>query len=314
MCGDEMTRPGDRPRQTVGMSPRRILSAALVATTLAALVTGCGIRGDQPDPPRAVTESRSLEVDGAARTYRLHIPAQLADDPALVVMMHGGVGSGQQAERAYGWTEESDAAGFLVAYPDGLSRTWNAGQCCGGAVRDGVDDVAFISALVEALQGEFGVTGDRTFATGMSNGGMMTYRMACETDLFAAIAPVAGTVATTCDAPAATSVLHIHGLEDSQVRMDGEPGNGIGDADGIPVADAVDLFRAAGGCDEPAITEAPPVATAASDCAGDRRVLLVTIADAGHQWPGSVPREGAMDQPSDALDATAVIWEFFDAA
>jgi polyhydroxybutyrate depolymerase len=297
------------------MSPRRILSAALVVASLAAALTACGIRSDRPDPePRAGTESRALEVGAVTRTYRLYIPAELAADPALVVMMHGGVGSGQQAERAYGWNDEADAAGFLVAYPDGESRTWNAGDCCGGAVRDGVDDVAFITALAEELRAEFGVNGDRTFATGMSNGAMMSYRMACETDVFAAIAPVAGTIVTTCDGPAPTSVLHIHGVTDSQVRMDGEPGDGIGDADGMPVADAVEVFRAAAGCGAVVTTEEPPVTTSESDCADDRRVVLVTVADAGHQWPGSVPREGAMDQPSDALDATALIWEFFAAA
>jgi len=297
------------------MTPRRILTVALIVASFAAALTGCGIRGGDPDPqPRAVTESRTLEVDGATRTYRLHIPAQLADDPALVVMMHGGVGSGQQAERAYGWNEQSDAAGFLVAYPDGQGRTWNAGQCCGGAVRDGVDDVAFITALVEELRAEFGISNDRTFASGMSNGAMMSYRMACDTDVFAAIAPVAGTIATACDDPAPASVLHIHGLTDSQVRMDGEPGDGIGNVDGMPVADAVDVFRVAAACDDAVVTDEPPVTTSASDCADDRRVVLVTVADAGHQWPGSVPREGAMDQPSDALDATALIWEFFAAA
>jgi polyhydroxybutyrate depolymerase len=148
----------------------------------------------------------------------------------------------------------------------------------------------------------------------MSNGAMMTYRLACETELFAAIAPVAGTIVTACDDPAPASVLHIHGLTDSQVRMDGEPGDGIGDVDGMPVVDAVEVFRDVGGCDVAVTTEEPPVTTTTSDCADDRRVVLVTVADAGHQWPGSVAREGAMDQPSDALDATALIWDFFDAA
>jgi polyhydroxybutyrate depolymerase len=297
------------------MIPRRILSAALVVTAIAAVFTGCVIRGGEPDPqPRGVTESHVLEVGALTRTYRLHIPPELAAEPALVVMLHGGVGSAAQAERAYGWNDEADAGGFLVAYPDGVNRTWNAGDCCGGAARDGIDDVAFITALVEALQDEFGVSRDRTFATGMSNGAMMSYRMACETDVFAAIAPVAGTVVTTCDGPAPVSVLHIHGLTDSQVRMDGEPGDGIGDADGMPVPDAVEVFRAAAACDAAVVTDEPPVTTAASDCADDRRVVLVTVADAGHQWPGSVAREGAADQPSTALDATALIWEFFDAA
>lgn len=296
------------------MSRRRILVALLAVTSIAALLTGCGIRDGEPDSASARTESRVIVVDGVDRAYRVHIPEQPAADPALVVMLHGGVGSARQAERAYGWNDQADAAGFVVAYPDGVSRTGNAGDCCGGAEKDGVDDVAFLTALVADLQNEFGVSSDRTFATGMSNGAMMTYRLACETDLFAAIAPVAGTIVTACDAPAPTSVLHIHGLDDSQVRMDGEPGDGIGDVDGMPIADVNALWRAADACAEPVVTEEPPVTTSVSDCADGRHVVLVTVADAGHQWPGSVAREGAADQPSDAFDATAMIWEFFDAA
>jgi polyhydroxybutyrate depolymerase len=309
--------PDQATRKNVGMNPRRLVTRSFVVVlavgSLAALLTGCGIRADRPDAG-AATQSRTLEVDGVTRSYRLHLPAELADDPALVVMMHGGGGSARQAERAYGWNDPADTAGFVVVYPDGLGRTWNAGDCCGGARRDGVDDVAFISALVDELQREFDVAADRTFATGMSNGAMMAYRLACETELFAAIAPVAGTIVTACDGPAPASVLHIHGLTDSQVRMDGEPGDGAADVDGMPVADAVAVFRTAGDCDPAVAVEDPPVTTTASSCANGRRVVLVTVADAGHQWPGSDPREGAADQPSTALDATAVIWEFFAAA
>jgi polyhydroxybutyrate depolymerase len=290
----------------------RALAAVVAVTTVAALLTGCGVRDDRPPATPSGSEPRALDVGGAERGYRLYVPEQLADDPALVVMLHGGVGSAAQAERAYGWNDEADRAGFVVAYPDGLSRTWNAGDCCGGAEREDVDDVAFLTALVAALRQEFGVSPDRTFATGMSNGAMMAYRMACETNVFAAIAPVAGTIVTTCDDPAPASVLHIHGLADGQVRMDGEPGGGIGDVDGMPVADAVGVFRVADACDDPVVTDEAPVTITASECADGRRVVLLTVADAGHQWPGSVAREGATDQPSTALDATAVIWEFFD--
>lgn len=295
------------------MTPHRPLAALLALASAAVLLAGCGIRDDRPRP-HAGTESRVIAVGGVDREYRVRIPGQLAADPALVVMLHGGAGSARQAERAYGWNDEADAGGFVVAYPEGVSRTWNAGDCCGSAAREGVDDVAFVTALVADLRREFGVSGDRTFVTGMSNGAMMAYRLGCETDLFAAIAPVAGTIVTGCDDPAPASVLHIHGLDDSQVRMDGAPGDGIGGVDGMPVPDAVGVFRAAGDCGEPVVTQASPVTTSASECADDRRVVLVTVADAGHQWPGSVAREGATDTPSDALDATALIWEFFEAS
>jgi polyhydroxybutyrate depolymerase len=294
------------------MTRRRVLAVLLLAFAVVFSSTGCAI-GDRLDARSdGATESRTMVIDGEDRVYRVHIPGEFAADPALVVMMHGGVGSAEQAERAYGWNVQSETAGFVVAYPDGVSRTWNAGDCCGGAARDGIDDVAFITALVDDLRAEFGVASDRVFATGMSNGAMMTYRLACETDLFAAIAPVAGTIVTDCAAPAPASVLHIHGLDDSQVRMDGGPGDGIGDVDGMPIADAVEVWRLAGACENPVITEEWPVTSSTSGCDDGRRVILMTVADAGHQWPGSVAREGAADQPSDALDATAVIWEFFD--
>lgn len=297
------------------MGRRRLIAAAALFATAALVLGACGASSEQPDGATpAGSETRTIDVDGVSRDFRLYIPRGLSDDPALVVMMHGGLGSARQAERAYGWNDEADAAGFVVAYPEGVGRTWNAGNCCGGAARDGVDDVAFITALVTELQDEFGIASGRTFATGMSNGAMMTYRLACETDLFAAIAPVAGTIVTTCDVPVPTSVLHIHGLDDGTVRMDGEPGDGIGDVDGMPIADVNALWRAADGCAEPVVVEEPPVTTSASVCADDRRVVLVTVADAGHQWPGSVAREGATDQPSDALDATTVVWEFFAGA
>ncbi|WP_395639903.1 alpha/beta hydrolase family esterase [Pseudolysinimonas sp.] len=296
------------------MTPSRLLAVLLATATAAVLLTGCARdpRPHEPTPP-SNTEARTLEVDGVTREYHVHVPTELSDDPALVVMLHGGVGSAAQAERAYGWNAVADTEGFVVAYPDGTSRTWNAGDCCGGAEREEVDDVAFLTALVADLQDEFGVAADRTFGTGMSNGAMMTYRLACETGMFAAIAPVAGTIVSVCDDPAPTSVLHIHGLDDGSVRMDGEPVDGIGDVDGMPIAEVNALWRAAGGCGEPVTTEAPPVTTSTSTCDGGRTVTLITVADAGHQWPSSVAREGATDQPSDALDATAVIWEFFAA-
>lgn len=295
------------------MRPRRTLTVLLVLATTAAVLTGCARDAAPPPISAPGSEKLSIEVGGVDREYRLHVPVDLADDAALVIMLHGGLGSARQAEADYGWNAEADAAGFVVAYPDGANRTWNAGDCCGGAQREQSDDVAFISALVAGLQAEFGIRPDRTFATGMSNGAMMSYRLACETELFAAIAPVAGTIVSACEHPEPASVLHIHGLDDAKVRMDGEPGDGPGNVDGMPIADVIALWREADGCREPVVTEAAPVTTSTSSCDDGRVVTLITVAGAGHQWPGSVAREGASDRPSDALEATSVIWEFFDA-
>jgi polyhydroxybutyrate depolymerase len=147
----------------------------------------------------------------------------------------------------------------------------------------------------------------------MSNGAMMAYRMACDTTVFAAIAPVAGTIVTPCDAPGPLSVLHIHGLDDERVRYDGEQGSGSTRVDGMPIDDVVSLWREADNCDAPATTTQPPITTVDAACADNRAVELITIDGAGHQWPGATGRGLADPDPaSSAINATETIWAFFD--
>ena len=289
----------------------RAVKAIAIVTALAALLAGCtAVRDREP-----ASGSRTISVAGMEREYLVHVPDTLAAQPSLVVFMHGGFGSAAQAEAAYGWDAVADREGFIVAYPEGDGVAWNAGSCCGSPAKTDVDDVAFIAALTAQLQGEFGVAPSRTFATGMSNGAMMAYRMACDTDTFAAIAPVAGTIVTECDAPHPASVLHIHGLEDERVRYDGETGSGATRVDGRAVEDDVALWRAVDGCGAPTVLDAAPVTTSAAECPDGREVTLITIADAGHQWPGADGHRVAdPDAVSTAIDATEVIWQFFERA
>lgn len=265
-------------------------------------------------PPRTPSGSvsRSLQVGGATREYLLHVPARPAAERSLVVVLHGGFGSAQQAEAAYGWDELADREGVLVAYPQGDGAAWNAGDCCGAPARTGIDDVAFIEAVVADLQARYGVTPARTFVTGMSNGALMAYRLACDTDLFAAVAAVAGTIVTGCAHPAPLSVLHIHGLDDDQVRFYGGRGSGPGGVDGMPIPDVIALWRKADACSGAVVVQRPPLTTSRSSCADGRVVELITIAGAGHQWPGAPSRRRRADPPSAALDATRTSWEFFD--
>jgi polyhydroxybutyrate depolymerase len=251
---------------------------------------------------------------GQSRTYLLTVPAGVPRNAPLVVMLHGGFGSGSQAEKDYGWDELAASAGFIVAYPDGQNHAWNAGGgCCGAPGRQGTDDVAFITAVVADIEASHSIDPAKVFATGMSNGAMMSYRLACDTSIFAAIAPVAGTIVGTCDSPKPRSALEIHGLADDSVRMDGQPGSGIVKVSGMPVEDANALWRTADDCAAPAVSTVGLVTTSMAGCPDGRAVELITIAGAGHQWPGStVVRPGAAP-PSTALDATSTIWKFFTA-
>jgi len=303
--------------------PARVIPA--VALLIVLMVSGCGtLRPGSPSSgtptsgPSSLavgTTHEQLESGGRQRTFALHRPAVVAPASGypLVVMLHGGFGSGAQAEAAYGWDAQADSAGFLVAYPDGLNRAWNGGGgCCGQPGRQGIDDVAFIEAVVARIEAEAPVDPARIYATGMSNGAIMTYRLACESDLFAAVAPVAGNQLVGCAGAKPVSLLHIHGAADTHVRLDGTPGVGVARISGPPVADVVDAWRLRDSCGAFRSSAGGEVSTSVATCPHGRVVELVVIAGAGHQWPGSSSKgyPGA-DPPSRALSATATIWAFF---
>lgn len=262
---------------------------------------------------------RSIDFDGRTRTYRLFVPADLdRSAPApVVVVMHGGFGSARQAELAYGFDDVAEANGFVVAYPDGWKRAWNAGDCCGEPARTQVDDVGFVRAMMDDIATVVAIDPSRRYATGMSNGAMMAERLACDTDLFAAHASVAGALMEPCPSPHPTSVLHIHGLADSRVPFDGSPGDGVGHvARHTPVEETIAMWQEVDGCDPATTTTDGPVTTSTATCPAGRSVELVTIEDAGHQWPlgeaaASRPVRPGADAPSDAVAATPLIWAFF---
>jgi polyhydroxybutyrate depolymerase len=309
----------------------RAQKAGLVLLVVLALTVSCSVAyrasvsGGSASPgssARAVPVGRSTQTvssGGRVRTFHLYRPATLASPAPLVVMLHGGFGSGTQAEASYGWDGEADAHHFLVAYPDGVDRAWNVGGgCCGTPAQSGVDDSAFISAMVAQLRGEVSLDPARLYATGISNGGMLAYHLACTTRLFAAIGPDSATELGDCSAPVPLSVIHIHGTADHNIPYDGGPGNGPARIDGPSVPSLIGQWRMTDRCAAPSQTVAAAVTTSIATCPGGRAVELITIAGAGHQWPGGVshPVEERLlhlDPPSKALNATDVIWAFFDA-
>ncbi|UGT63395.1 alpha/beta hydrolase family esterase [Nocardia asteroides] len=297
----------------------RLPSLLALAAAALLLIGGCTTRAVDASAGPIGSTRYSLDSGAISREYRVYRPAGLPDGAPLVVVLHGGYGSAAQAERSYGWNDRADTDGFVVAYPDGLARAWNTegGDCCGPAQRRSVDDVAFITAMLDRIGHDYGIDPERVYATGMSNGAMMTYTLACRTDRFAALAPVAGTQLDDCPGPAPVSLLHIHGSADPVVRYDGSPGDNVGTViDGPPIPALNQQWLATDGCPTPTITTTATVTTSRADCPGGREVTLITIDGAGHQWPGTdhtPPRERLLhtDPSSSALDATATIAEFF---
>jgi polyhydroxybutyrate depolymerase len=293
--------------------PRRGLATLLALAGLA----GCGPVRRQPAGPAAAS-SQAIWLAGVRRTFHVYRPPGLAGAAPLVVMLHGGFGTGTQAEQAYGWDAQARAAHFVVAYPDGLDRAWNVGGgCCGVPGRTGADDVGFITQLVARISAEVRIDPHRIYATGISNGGMLAYRLACATTIFAAIGPVAATQLGRCRSPAPVSVIHIHGSADRNVPYGGGIGQGFARIHGpaIPLLNA--SWRSIDQCAAPSVRTAGVLTTSVARCPGGRAVELITVRGAGHQWPGSVPpsplaaRLLHLDPPSKSLNATSVIWRFF---
>jgi polyhydroxybutyrate depolymerase len=187
-------------------------------------------------------------------------------------------------------------------------------------MRTQVDDVGFVLAVLDDVARSVDIDPKRVFASGLSNGGMMTYRLGCDASArFAAIAPVGATVITDpCRPKKPVSLLHVHGLADGNVPFDGgDPTKHLQPNPPTypPVRAGVDTFVRADRCrPKPRVTKAGVVTTDRwRGCTSGTAVELITIADGGHSWPGGERMAQILDPPSDALDATTTIWRFFAA-
>ncbi len=272
----------------------------------------------------------SLVHGGRTRLYRVHVPpGYRSDTPApLLLSLHGGGGSMDYMakDENYGQLSHAARAGQVLVFPNGISRlrsgmlaTWNAGACCGAARDENVDDVGFIRAVLERVMGQLNIDRQRVYATGMSNGAMMAYRLACEMpELIRAIAPVAGTDNTHSCAPGQpVSVLHIHARNDTHVLYEG--GAGPDSVDKALVTDyrsvpaSVARWVEFNGCQrspQRVLETNGAWCEVYAPCRGGARVQLCVTERGGHSWPGGVKKTRG-EAASQALSANEAMWEFF---
>lgn len=243
---------------------------------------------------------------GQTRTALVHLPPSATHGPApLVLAFHGVRGTGAGMQQRSGLSRVADRSGFIAVYPDASSPThvWNAGS---GASSSGVDDSGFVDALIDTIERSACVDVRRVSATGLSNGGGFTARLACDlSDRLAGVAIVAGAMAGVAPCPNgnAVSVLEIHGTDDPTAKYWGR--NGIGGT-----LAWLARWLARDDCDA-----SPTVTTIAdrvqrmswSPCAGGTAVQHLVIKGGLHQWPGSDPPD---DGPKATIDAAEQIWRF----
>jgi polyhydroxybutyrate depolymerase len=274
----------------------------------------------------------TLEHDRRERHYIVHVPPQPKQPAPVILNFHGGGGHAAAQQEYSRMDTLADREGFLVVYPDGTGSfnllTWNAGPgCCGYASKNNVDDVGFTAALIEDLAAHIPIDAKRVYATDLSNGAMMAYRLAAELpNRIAAIAPVAGAMVLPGKIPHAVPVLHIHSVDDPRALYEG----GLGPAFPMTntrvqhpaVSETLARWSAANGC-----RGAPRVAeerkgTAAS--AGHTATRFVyegcaaalehwKLTGAGHVWPGGKLKylSRLLGPGTDVIDANVEMWRFF---
>ncbi len=307
------------------MAPKRVAAAA---GSLALLIL-CVWAVSAP----AKDERGELVVDGIKRTYLVHAPESISESAGapLVLALHGRFGSGRQMRRSSGFDGIADREGFIVAYPDGFKRSWADGR---GEVKKGdreIDDVKFVSALIDELAAKYPVDKERVYACGMSNGGFMSMRLACMlSDKVHAAAAVGSTfgedLSRQCEPGRAVPVMIVMGNADPIVPFSGgrvEKSNFQGKL--LSAFDAAQWWSANDGCEKSPSGET--VIDGADDgtraiektwrgCRDDASVVLIEIENGGHTWPGDdqyLPVR-MVGKTSQDFDASEKIWSFFKGA
>jgi polyhydroxybutyrate depolymerase len=299
----------------------------------------------------------TIKHDRLERRYAVHVPKVYdgTSDVPLVIALHGGGGSADTSPEYFGLNKLSEQEGFIVVYPEGVGKnvlgahfgSWNAGRCCGDAMKQEVDDVGFIDTMINSLNTTYAIDDSRVYVTGMSNGAQMSYRLACElSDKIAAIAP-SGSIGTfdNCKPKRNIPVLHIQGKLDPCSFYDGGTCGGCAEEmwkefgvtvnanewSCVAVPEYVRQWKTMNQCsDDTTIIFKNGDATCVgyNGCANGADVVLCTLDTMGHNWAGrdtfgikacDKDPDGKMCTTwkkhvgplSQDLDANETIWKFF---
>jgi polyhydroxybutyrate depolymerase len=278
----------------------------------------------------AANRNEQIASGGSTRTFHVYLPSGYSTEKRwpLVFVIHGAGGQGPGMERLAHYDNFADANGIIAVYPDGIARGWNDGRMTRRIQRADVDDVAFFSAMLDKLESEYSVDAARVYATGISNGGFMSFRLGCDLAArFAAVAPDAATLSvnlsTSCNMARPVPLLMMNGTLDPLVPYEGGEVVG-GGGEILSAAASAKAWARMNKCSPDAHVEtiSPKAAeglttrtTAYDGCAGAATVILYTIVGGGHTWPGGMQYLPAavIGKTSREFDANEVTWKFFEA-
>ncbi len=275
--------------------------------------------------------------DGLQRSYILHLPSSYNpnDSYPLVLVFHGGGGNAENIQEITNFSQKADDENFIVVYPDGAGKlkrrllTWNCGFCCGYALENNIDDIGFIRELIEHLQEKYQINPNMIYATGLSNGGIMSYYLGAElSDILAAIAPVAAQIGGQAtlqeklwripEPNYPVSVIAFNGMNDSRVPYDG--GQSIDNDTAVyrwmSTNESIQFWVNQNQChsipQRNISSSGNIIIDTYSSGKNNTEVQLVTIVNGTHCWPGGQKgwKNGA--EPTKEISATDLIWDFFE--
>jgi polyhydroxybutyrate depolymerase len=311
-----------RLRKPMSRATKRPVTIAILFAVAANVGAAC------QSPLRARDSASDAEhhinVNGTDRVYFLHIPKSLPHGKAaLVLVFHGGGGHAANMPKFTQFDPLADREGFFVAYPDSFNKSWNDSRGLSPA-----DDVGFVRLLIEQLQHSYKIDHKRIYATGISNGGFFSMRLACDlSQKIAAVAAVAATMpeplVPLCKPSEPVSAMFIHGTKDPLVHINGGPiGVRRDRGRAVSLHEAAEFWRNRDGTSSKSAAE--EVSEPAHDSTQVRRevyvggrdgteVIVYTVEGGGHTWPGGSQYLPAflIGKVSHKLDATQVIWDFF---
>jgi len=272
--------------------------------------TGAGQPGGCTSGIASGDHSFTLEHDGLQRSYNLYLPAGYADGKAvpLVLNFHGFTSNPAGQAAFSGMNQLADSKGFAVLYPAGIGNSWNGGPiCCGEAAMKNIDDVGFARQLVADVATRACIDQKRVYSTGMSNGGFMSHRLACEaSDLVAAVAPVDGLLglsASSCNPARAVPIVHFYGTEDMLVSYQQAKVTNQFWLGKYNCADA-----------SPEVTYQKGAATCETwdECDDGVSVTMCSVEGMGHCWPGQSFCPPSLGAPNTDLSANEFMWQLFE--
>jgi polyhydroxybutyrate depolymerase len=310
---------------------------ALYVVLTISTVLGCSSQVGNKLQGSGSTQEKTLFHQGLEREYLLYTPTTVRSYAPLVVVMHGYTGNMDDIASYVGMNQLADENGFLVAYPQGTedpdgNNFFNVGYDFHSS--SNVDDVGFVRAMVEEIDNQNELNKEAIFATGMSNGGDMSFLLACKaSDLFRAVAPVAGSMMTTmlsqCEPEIALPVLEIHGDEDRVTRLGGDKENEDGWGAYWDLETTMAFWAKKNGLSErkEVLSEYPngdgklvrSITWHADE--HSREVRFLVIQGGGHDWPGGrfnkwsptywLGRVAFGLGDNQAFNSSELIWSFF---